>query len=98
MTYAVVDKETIKKISHLARVRVNDRESEKYAEDISKVLDWLNMLDEVDVSGVSPFTLREGRVTPFRVDVVSDGGFAELVVQNAKDSKHSMFSVPKVVE
>ena len=42
-------KETVKKIGQLARIKIEEHESEKYANDITAVLNWFEMLDEVDV-------------------------------------------------
>lgn len=98
MKHVVIDKETVKKIGHLARIRIEEHESEKYASDLTAVLNWFEMLDEVDVSNTQPANSRKQEATPLRQDVVTDGGMAETIISNATDAKFNMFSVPKVVE
>lgn len=98
MANVVVDKETIKKIGQLARIKVEEHESEKYANDITAVLNWFEMLDEVDVSSTQPANSRNQQATPQRQDVVTDGGMVDAVTVNATNAKFNMFSVPKVVE
>jgi aspartyl-tRNA(Asn)/glutamyl-tRNA(Gln) amidotransferase subunit C len=98
MSKVVIDKETVKKIGSLARIRIEEHESEKYASDITAVLNWFEMLDEVDVSNTQPANSRNQQAIPLRSDMVSDGGMADAVVLNATDAKFNMFSVPKVVE
>jgi aspartyl-tRNA(Asn)/glutamyl-tRNA(Gln) amidotransferase subunit C len=98
MSNVVIDKETVKKIGHLARIKIEEHESEKYSNDITVVLNWFEMLDEVDVSSTQPANSRNQQATPQREDVITDGGIAELIISNATDAKFNMFSVPKVVE
>lgn len=98
MANVVIDKETVKKIGQLARIKIEEHESEKYANDITAVLNWFEMLDEVDVSSTPPASSRNQQATPLRQDVVTDGGQVDAVIVNATDAKFNMFSVPKVVE
>jgi aspartyl-tRNA(Asn)/glutamyl-tRNA(Gln) amidotransferase subunit C len=98
MSHVVIDKETVKRIGNLARIKIEEHESEKYANDITAVLNWFKMLDEVDVSTTEPASNRNQQATHQRDDVIADGGMADAVVVNAADAKFNMFSVPKVVE
>jgi aspartyl-tRNA(Asn)/glutamyl-tRNA(Gln) amidotransferase subunit C len=98
MTQVVIDKETIKHVGHLARIRIEEHESEKYANDISAVLTWFEMLDEVDVSGTPPANNRNQQATPQRTDSVTEGNMVQAIISNAPEAKFNMFSVPKVVE
>lgn len=98
MANVVIDKETVKKIGQLARIKIEEHESEKYANDITAVLNWFEMLDEVDVSSTPPANSRSQQATPLRQDVITDGGQVDAVIVNATDAKFNMFSVPKVVE
>ncbi len=93
----MIDKDTVKKLGQLARIKIQDSELDKFSNDLSAVISWFELLDEAplpeetDAINVKAPTLQ-------RPDVVTDGNQAELVVLNAKDSKFNMFSVPKVVE
>lgn len=98
MSNVSINRETVKKIGTLSRLRIKEQESEKYSESISAVINWFDMLDEVDVSDAPQEVLDTADATPLRADLITDGGVAEKVVSNAKDSKFNMFSVPKVVE
>lgn len=98
MSHVVIDKEMVKKIGHLARIKIEEHESEKYSNDITAVLNWFEMLDEVDVSTTQPANSRNQQATPQREDIITDGGMVEAIVANATDEKFNMFSVPKVVE
>ena len=93
-----VDAATVKRIGRLARIRIEDSEVEKYQSELNAILGFVEQLSEVDVSGVEPMT----SVTPMqlrrRPDVVTDGGYPELIVANAPLTEDNFFMVPKVVE
>ncbi len=93
-----IDKETARRVAHLARIEVEDSRLEALAKDLSRILDFMDELDEVDVSGVEPMT----SVTPMdlkrRADVVTDGGIQQDILRNAPDAREGFFAVPKVVE
>ena len=93
-----VDEETVRRIARLARIRVTDAEAKALEKELSGILDWVRQLDEVDTANAEPMT----RVTPMtlrqRADVVTDGGQAEAIVENAPARDDSFFLVPKVVE
>ncbi len=92
------DSATVRKIARLARIAVTDDEAEKLQGELSAILGWVEMLNEVDVDGVAPMT----SVTPMnlkkRRDEVTDGGYAEKVTANAPETEDHFFVVPKVVE
>ena len=93
-----VDEATVRRIARLARIRVTDAEARALEKELSGILDWVKQLDEVDTSQAEPMT----RVTPVtlkrRADVVSDGGIAEAIVENAPARAEHFVLVPKVVE
>jgi aspartyl-tRNA(Asn)/glutamyl-tRNA(Gln) amidotransferase subunit C len=93
-----IDKDTARKVAHLARIEVEDAALEPLARDLSRILDFMDELDEVDVTGVEPMT----SVTPMdlkrREDVVTDGSRQADILSNAPDAREGFFAVPKVVE
>ena len=66
--------------------------------DLNSILGWIEMLDEVDVTGVEPLTGGTQMALRLREDAVTDGGMAEAVLGNAPDRNGAYFGVPKVVE
>ena len=93
-----IDVETARKVAKLARIKVEDEDLPALAADFSRILDFVEQLNEVDVEGVEPMT----SVTPMRLkrreDVVTDGGHPEQILSNAPDAREGFFAVPKVVE
>jgi aspartyl-tRNA(Asn)/glutamyl-tRNA(Gln) amidotransferase subunit C len=93
-----VDKETVAKIARLARVRVDESQSESLAKELSNILGWIEQLSELDTEGVEPMTSVVSMKLPLRDDAVTDGGYAERVTANAPEAAHGFYAVPKVVE
>ena len=93
-----VDTATVRRIAHLARIRVADDEVEHLRGEINAILAFVEQLSEVNVDGVEPMT----SVTPMqmkkRKDEVTDGGIAADIVKNAPATQDHFFLVPKVVE
>ena len=93
-----VDKDTVKRVAHLARIAVSDAEAETLREDLNTILGFVEQLNEVDVSGVEPMTAVLPMQMKLREDVVTDGAKAEAVTTNAPQREEHFYVVPKVVE
>ncbi|WP_332065540.1 Asp-tRNA(Asn)/Glu-tRNA(Gln) amidotransferase subunit GatC [Bartonella sp. CB189] len=93
-----VDKETVKRVAHLARIAVHDDEVERMTKEFNVVLDFVRQLNEVDVSGVEPLTSVTSMALRMREDVITDGNKAEDIVGNAPVSEENFFLVSKIVE
>ncbi len=93
-----VDRATVIRIAHLARIAVTDEEAARLEGELSGILDWVEQLNEVDVADVKPMTSSVAMEMKQRADVVTDGGIADAVTRNAPESDDHYFVVPKVVE
>lgn len=93
-----LDTDTVRRIAHLARVRVPEAELEPLAAELSNILTWVEQLGEVDTETVPPMTSAVAVRLPMRDDSVDDGGAPEAVLSNAPDGAPGFFAVPKVVE
>ena len=93
-----VDTETVKKIARLARIAIDDAEAEKMVGELNGILEWVEQLGEVDVTGIEPMTAVIANKTRLRDDVVTDGDVRDKVLANAPVREGSFFGVPKVIE
>jgi aspartyl-tRNA(Asn)/glutamyl-tRNA(Gln) amidotransferase subunit C len=93
-----VDAATVRRIAHLARIAVAEDEVEHLRGELNAMLAFVEQLSEVDVTGVEPMTSVTPIVMKMRTDVVTDGGIAEQIVQNAPETDDNYFLVPKVIE
>ncbi len=93
-----LDIATVRRIARLARIRVPEEELPVMAEELSRIMDWIEQLNAVDTSNVAPMTSVADMRPHQREDAVTDGGVPEKVLANATDRVGNFFTVPKVVE
>ena len=93
-----VDRATVKRVAHLARIRVSDEEAEALRGELNAILGFVEQLNEVDISSVEPMTSVLPMPMKKREDRISDGGKADDIVANAPLTEGHYFLVPKVVE
>jgi len=93
-----LDKSTVAKIAHLARIRVEDDKLEPLAAELNNIIGWVEQLGEVDTDGVRPMTSVVHVTLPRRDDKVDDGGNPDRVLENAPAKVNHFYAVPKVVE
>ncbi|MGH6675879.1 MAG: Asp-tRNA(Asn)/Glu-tRNA(Gln) amidotransferase subunit GatC [Xanthobacteraceae bacterium] len=93
-----VDQATVRRIAHLARIKVEEAEVPHLASELNAILAFVEELAGVDVEGVEPMTSVMPMRMKERADVVTDGGIADEIVANAPATEDHYFVVPKVVE
>ncbi len=95
---AIVDTATVEKIARLARIRLAEERKEPIAQDLNRILSWIEELNEVDTDGVEPLASVTGHSLPLRKDEITDGDVQGKVLANAPEEASGFFVVPKVVE
>ena len=93
-----IDQATVRQIAELARIRLTQDEAERLEGELSRILDWVEQLEEVDTDGVEPMTSVVAVTMKMRDDEVTDGGYADAILENAPAREGNFFVVPKVVE
>ena len=94
----MIDRETVENVSKLARLGLNDQEIEMYREQLSSILDNIRILQEADVSGISP-TVHASRLTNvMRSDNSRPSYPPEVMLANAPDQEDNSLKVNAVLE
>jgi aspartyl-tRNA(Asn)/glutamyl-tRNA(Gln) amidotransferase subunit C len=93
-----ISADTVRRIAELAQIREPEARLPALAAELSRILAWIEQLDEVDTEGAAPMTSPVAQAMPMRQDVVTDGGDAAAVLANAPSVRGGFFVVPKVVE
>ena len=94
----VIDKKTAKRIARLARIQISDESLDEVAEELTKILSFMEQLNTADVEGVKPMTSVTPMEIKLRQDVVSDGNYRNKILKNAPQQREGFFAVPKVIE
>ncbi len=93
-----IDQSTVRRIAHLARIAIGDEEASHLVPELSKIIDMVAQLQEVDTSGVEPMAAVIPHPMVLREDIVNDGNRRDDILANAPDKAQGFFAVPKVIE
>ncbi len=93
-----IDKETLEKIAHLARLEIAEEDVPRMLKDMSKMVSFVEKLKEVNTEGVEPLTTMSHEVNVLREDEVKNQLSKEDVLKNAPDKDDNFFKVPKVLD
>jgi aspartyl-tRNA(Asn)/glutamyl-tRNA(Gln) amidotransferase subunit C len=93
-----IDRETLRKIAHLARLDFKEEDEESMIKDLTEILDWVEQLNEVDTEGVEPLTNMSHEINMLRDDAVGEHLDHERALKNAPKKDDDYFRVPKVIK
>jgi aspartyl-tRNA(Asn)/glutamyl-tRNA(Gln) amidotransferase subunit C len=90
--------EEVRHVAHLARLRLSDQELEQMQTDLSHILDYIDMLKEVDVANVPPTAQVADLFNVMREDDTRPSLPREDVLANAPEQQDGMFRVKAIFE
>ena len=93
-----IDLKTIKHISKLSRISVEDRKAKKLAGDLNSIFDFIEKLNELDTENIEPLTSVAEITLKLRSDEVKSENIREQILKNSPDENEDFFVVPRVVE
>jgi aspartyl-tRNA(Asn)/glutamyl-tRNA(Gln) amidotransferase subunit C len=95
----MISKSTVLHIAHLAKLKTGEAEAEKYAGELSRVLDYVDQLKEVDTAKVIPTAQVTGLTNNLRADKVApwDEAETELALKQAEVVENNLIKVPKII-
>jgi aspartyl-tRNA(Asn)/glutamyl-tRNA(Gln) amidotransferase subunit C len=88
----------VEHVARLARMRLSTEELERMRIQLSAVLDYVNTLQEVDVTGVEPTAQVTGLTSLMRDDTPHPALSREQVLANAPDQRDGMFRVRAIFD
>lgn len=88
----------VRKVAQLARLQLSEEELAQMQEQLSRILDHIAMLQEVDVAAVPPTAQATDISNMLRPDAVRPSLPREDVLLNAPDAQDGMFRIPAVFE
>ena len=89
-----IDRDEARRVAALAHLELDDAGLDRMAEEMTKILTYIDQLREVDADG---FAERDATVTPLRADDPRPSIDQELVARNAPAWRDGFFVVPKVI-
>ena len=93
-----IDLKTVKHISKLARISVDEEKANKLAGDLNSIFTFIEKLNELNTSDVEPLTSIAETTLRFRKDEIKSENIREKILKNSPEKNEDFFVVPKVVE
>ena len=93
-----IDPSTAIKIANLAQIETTGEQINQLSEELSRIIAFMEQLNEVDVSNVEPMTSVTPMTLKLRTDEISDGNKQFDILKNAPRHSAGFFTVPKVIE
>lgn len=92
-----IDDKKIEDLAQLARLEFNDKEKAQIKEDLGRILDFCDQLNEVDTEGVEPLVYMSDSENVTREDRAVNTISKEQALRNAPSKDSDYFKVPKVI-
>ena len=93
-----IDLKTVKHISKLARISIEDEKAKKLADDLNSIFEFIEKLNKLNTSKVEPLTSIAETTLKLRSDEVKSNNIRDQILKNSPDENKDFFVVPKVLE
>jgi len=94
----MIDKKDVEYVAGLARIAVSEEEKDFLKVQLSKILDYIDKLKELDTQAVKPLRALHLETNVFRQDVPNPLLCKDDILKNAPSREGDYFKVPKVIE
>ena len=88
----------VDKLANLARLQFDDAEKSAIKNDLQRMIQFVEKLNEMDTTGVAPLLHMSDNINALREDVVKGSISREEGLQNAPLKDEQFFKVPKVIK
>ena len=93
-----IDKDTVKHISKLARISLDEKKIDNLTKDLSSIMQFIEKLNELNTDKTTPLTSIINASLKSREDEVKDGKIRDQILKNSPEKNEEFFVVPKVIE
>lgn len=93
-----MDQAEVRKVASLARLALSETELQTFGQQLTAVLDYVRLLDEVDIDGVQPMPHAADVHNVFREDQQTASLFRSDALANAPRTDGQFFLVPRILE
>ncbi len=94
----MIDKDEVKRIYHLAHLKIHEDELDKMEEKFNKVLEFSSDILKVDTKDVTMLEIIDNHDSVLREDIVNESLDREEALKNATDREYGYFRLKKVLE
>tara|TARA_B100001248_G_scaffold211497_1_gene165759 strand:+ start:537 stop:830 length:294 start_codon:yes stop_codon:yes gene_type:complete len=92
-----ITKEEVKKVSHLARLELNEDEISNHAEQLEKILEYVKQLERIRTDDIPCTTRAIEVINVFRKDENKNYDCVEEILELGPSREDKFFKVPKII-
>ena len=93
-----LNRKDVEHVALLSRLELSESELDKFTGQLDAILEYIDVLSQVDTSAVEPLAHVLEIRNVMRADEVQPSLPREAALQNAPDAEDGFFKVPKIVE
>ena len=93
-----LSRDDVRKVASLARLRVSDDELDSLASDLRAIIGYVQVLDEVDTTGIEPMVHAVELKNVLRPDIPVESLPRQAALSNAPRTDGKYFLVPAIIE
>ena len=93
-----IDKDTVKHISKLARISLDEKKVDSLSKDLTSIMRFIENLNNLNTDKIEPLTSIINVTLKSRKDEVKDGKIKDQILKNSPEKNEEFFIVPKVIE
>lgn len=93
-----INEELVDKLAHLSRLKFTDAEKEEIKNDLQRMIQFVDKINELDLEGVEPLLHMSSETNVLREDEVKGSISREDALKNAPLHDEKFFKVPKVIK
>ena len=93
-----IDLKTVKHISKLSRISIEDEKAKKLTGDLNSIFEFIEKLNKLNTDKVEPLTSIAETTLKLRRDEVKSENIRDQILKNSPNEIKDFFVVPKVVE
>jgi len=94
----MISKEVVKKVANLSKLEFSKEEEETFLKEFSNIVSFVDMINELDASGVDPSPYPINITNTPREDEINPFHSIEDMKNNFPQRRDNFIVVPKVVE
>ena len=88
----------VRHVAKLSKLEFSDQETAEFATTLSKIVDMVELLNEVDTTGVAVTTTMADRKNVLRADVALQGESREELYKNGPESQDHYIKVRAIID
>ncbi|AJB45719.1 Asp-tRNA(Asn)/Glu-tRNA(Gln) amidotransferase subunit GatC [Campylobacter fetus] len=93
-----IDDKMLEKLEKLSALKIPDHNREEFKSQLGKIVDFVDILNELDLGDIEATVSTIGGGTPFREDISKEGDVIDGILAHAPKKQNRYFEVPKIIE